>query len=354
MFFAVGGDGSAADVYDTMLAAVRFADRAPFCAVWTPERHFHEFGGHFPNPAVTSAALAVVTSHLQIRAGSLVSPLHNTVRLAEDWAVVDNLSRGRAAISFGSGWNARDFVLWPERYEHRRELMYEQIATLRSLWSGESLVLCDSFGHEVPVRLFPRPVQAELPIWVTASASPETFRRAGQIGANVLTHLAFQDHDALRERVAIYRAARRSAGLDPDAGLVSLMLHTYVDDDPARAHAVARGPLLRYLSSAIELELHAARSGGAVSGGRRLSAGDVSAESVAELADASCDRYLATDSLIGSVAHCEAVVDRMRGLGVDEIACLLDFGIPASPMLDGVRRLAAVARAVHSETAGSR
>jgi natural product biosynthesis luciferase-like monooxygenase protein len=230
--------------------------------------------------------------------------------------------------------------------------MYSQIATLRSLWRGAPLQLRNSFGDEVAVRLFPRPVQTELPIWVTASASLDTFRRAGQIGANVLTHLAFLDDASLGERIAVYRAARRSSGFDPDAGVVSLMLHTYVDDELERARDVARGPLLDYLRSAIQLELEAAQAGGTVSGGRRLSAADASSESVTELADASCDRYLATQSLIGSVAHCEGVAHRVGSVGVDEIACLLDFGLPAATMLTGVRRLAALARAVRPPTAG--
>src|SRR5438045_2411537 len=109
--------------YKLVLEAARRADAAGFAAVWTPERHFHEFGGIFPNPAVTSAALAMITRHVQLRAGSLVSPLHDVVRIAEEWSVVDNLSGGRAAVSYGSGWNADDFVFHPERYETRQAHM---------------------------------------------------------------------------------------------------------------------------------------------------------------------------------------------------------------------------------------
>src|SRR5262245_45469222 len=118
MFFASASQTHDHDRYRLLKESARFADRNNFCCIWTPERHFHDFGGLFPNPSVIGAALAMITSQTQIRAGSLVSPLHNPIRIAEEWAVVDNLSSGRAAISFGSGWNIDDFVFFPERYEN--------------------------------------------------------------------------------------------------------------------------------------------------------------------------------------------------------------------------------------------
>src|SRR5215469_14499562 len=111
---AAGGEG-----YDLLLESARFADAHGFTAVWTPERHFHPFGGLYPNPAVTGAAVAAITEHIEIRAGSVVLPLHHPVRVAEEWSVVDNLSRGRASISFATGWQANDFVLAPENYPRR-------------------------------------------------------------------------------------------------------------------------------------------------------------------------------------------------------------------------------------------
>src|SRR5262249_36283866 len=115
------------DKYRLLLEGARFADRAGFAAVWTPERHFHAFGGLYPNPSVLGAALAMITERVRIRAGSGVLPLHNPVRVAEEWAVVDNLSRGRVDLAFASGWAARDFVLAPERHADRKQLLYSAV-----------------------------------------------------------------------------------------------------------------------------------------------------------------------------------------------------------------------------------
>ena len=97
--------------YRLLIEGAKFFDENGFAAVWTPERHFHAFGGPYPNPAVTGAAVAAVTKHVKIRAGSCVVPLHHPVRIAEEWSVVDNLSNGRVEIAAASGWNPNDFVL---------------------------------------------------------------------------------------------------------------------------------------------------------------------------------------------------------------------------------------------------
>src|ERR1051326_8829374 len=244
MFFS-SVDTSGTSKYDLLVKAARFADTHDFVAVWTPERHFHPFGGLFPNPAVTSAALATITSRIQLRAGSLISPLHHTVRIAEEWSVVDNLSGGRVAVSFGSGWNVNDFVFYPDRYENRQRVMYEQIGLVRRLWQGESYVDANSFGKPVDVVIYPKPIQADLPIWVTSSGNAESFRRAGEAGANLLTHLIGQDTAQLAEKIAKYGQAWSDAG-HSGRGPVSLMLHTFMGRRLEAVRATVYKPFREY------------------------------------------------------------------------------------------------------------
>jgi natural product biosynthesis luciferase-like monooxygenase protein len=102
--------------YLLLLEGPQFADHHNFSAVWIPERYFDVFGGLYPNPAVTGAAVAALTTGVNIRAGSVVAPLHHILRLAEDWLVVDNLSGGRIGLSLAPGWSEGDFVLRPEAF----------------------------------------------------------------------------------------------------------------------------------------------------------------------------------------------------------------------------------------------
>src|SRR5262249_25521055 len=158
----------------------RFADQHGFSSVWVPERHFATLGGLYPNPSVLHAAVAAITRRVALRAGSVVLPLHDPVRVAEEWSMVDNLSAGRVGLSFASGWNPADFIFFPDRYAHRHDELFAAVPIVQRLWRGEAIESRGGDGREVPVRILPRPVQPELPTWITAARSPETFVRAGE------------------------------------------------------------------------------------------------------------------------------------------------------------------------------
>jgi natural product biosynthesis luciferase-like monooxygenase protein len=349
----------AGDKYRLLLDGARFADTHGFVAVWTPERHFHAFGGLFPNPAVTSAAVASITSRVALRAGSCVSPLHSPIRIAEDWSIVDNISNGRVGISFAAGWQPNDFVIRPEGFADRKNQMFRDIETVRRLWRGETLPFHDATGREVPVTIYPRPVQRELPIWVTAAGNPETFEEAGRIGAHVLTHLLGQNLAELTDKIAIYRAARAAAGHE-GRGNVSLMLHTFVGRDAAAAKEIVRAPMKAYLRSAVGLIKEAAWSFPTFKAGTTLSDGSfgidhLGAEEMDALLDHAFERYYETSGLFGDVESALAFAERVRSCDVDEIACLIDFGVASDvvlehlPMLAQVRERAALAAQVASE-----
>ena len=356
LFYFSSDEGERSEGYRLLLEGARFADTHGFCAVWTPERHFHAFGGLYPNPAVTSAAIAASTRHVQIRAGSVVLPLHHPIRVAEEWALVDNLSGGRVAISFASGWHPKDFVLAPDNHAHAKEVMFRDIDVVRRLWRGETLHFPGSDGVSVAVRTLPRPVQPELPVWITSAGNLETYVAAGRIGANVLTHLLGQSVEQLAPKIRAYREARVQAGFDPTTGVVTLMLHTFVGADEERVRESVRQPLERYLGSSLSLiKQHAwafpafHRPGGAGTNGEDELAALDPEERAALLAHAR-ERYYETSGLFGTVERCLEQVERLRAIDVDEIACLIDFGLPAAevlgslPLLDRVRSQAQALR----------
>jgi natural product biosynthesis luciferase-like monooxygenase protein len=338
-YFSSGGHEGARDKYRLLLDGARFADTHGFSAVWTPERHFHAFGGAFPNPSVVGAAVAAVTQNIGIRAGSVVLPLHDPVRVAEEWSVVDNLSNGRVGVSIASGWQPNDFVLKPENYADRKALMFSAIETVRSLWKGESLTRANGVGKETAFRILPRPVQAEIPIWVTAGGSPDTFRMAGEAGASLLTHLLGQSVDELADKMRIYREAYRASGAAGD-GHVSLMIHTFVGDDLERVRQTVRDPFRAYLATSLDLVKPLAQARGIeLTNGRASSDEDMNA-----LLDYAFERYWQTSGLMGTPETCGVMIERLKAAGVDEVACLIDFVddvdavLAALPMLDVVRR----------------
>jgi natural product biosynthesis luciferase-like monooxygenase protein len=318
--------------YDLLLTAARFADQHGLSAVWTPERHFHPFGGLYPNPSVTGAAIAAVTDRVGIRAGSVVVPLHHPVRIAEEWSVVDNLSRGRVGVSFASGWNRNDFLLSTRPYAERMDAFTSGMETVQALWRGDAVTLHDTAGEPYTPRIFPPPYQPELPTWVTTAGSRGTAEMAGRIGANLLTHLLGQGVAELAETIRGYRKTRDRA---PGTGRVTLMLHTCLDDDHDRAVGLARQPLMGYLRSSFGLSAAAFARMGVDVGEQELTGDDWDV-----LLGVAADRYLSSNSLIGSVGHCGRLVEQLAEIGVDEIACLIDFGCRPDAVLAGLRHIA--------------
>ncbi|WP_435242563.1 MupA/Atu3671 family FMN-dependent luciferase-like monooxygenase [Streptomyces cucumeris] len=336
LFYFAAGQEAGADGYQLLLDGARFADRHGFSAVWTPERHFHEFGGPYPNPAVTGAAVAAVTSRIGIRAGSIVGPLHHPVRLAEDWSVVDNLSGGRVGLSFASGWHARDFVLRPENYADRRTVLTDTIGTVERLWQGESITLPDGEGEPAEVRTFPRPVQPLLPVWVTSAGSPQTFQEAGRRGYGLLTHLLGQELPDLEKKIAEYRAhlPADEGARNPAAGKVALMLHTFLGTDKDAVRETVREPFSEYIRSSLGLIMKAA--GDILPG---VDPEDLDPEDTEFLVQRSFDRYFSTGGLFGTVEDTLPLLARLEAIGVDEIACLIDFGVEPGQVLAGLEHL---------------
>jgi natural product biosynthesis luciferase-like monooxygenase protein len=333
-YFASAEQAEAEDSYRLLIEGAKFADRHGFKAVWTPERHFHPFGGLFPNPSLTSAVIAAITERVQIRAGSVVLPLHHPVRVAEEWAVVDNLSKGRVGISFASGWNADDFLFAPENYARRKEATMRGVETVRRLWRGETVAFAGVDGQEVQVKTLPRPVQRELPVWLTAAGPAGTFRLAGEMGAHVLTHLLGQSIEVLAEKIALYRRSWREHGHGREAGRVTLMLHTFVGEDEEAVREKVRRPLSNYLKSSLDQVL------GLMQGaGDKVDSRDLTEENLDALISYAFNRLYETSGLCGTPASCLRMIERLRDAGVDEVACLIDFGVDFDSVMASLRCL---------------
>ncbi len=327
-FFSADGKGEGREKYQLLLDSAKFADERGFDAIWTPERHFQTFGGLYPNPSVLSAALAMITERVQLRAGSVVLPLHSPIRIAEEWGLVDNLSNGRVGISFATGWHRHDYAIRPAHYDDRREYMFRHIESVRRLWRGETVTFKGVDGEDTEVRTLPRPLQDDLEFWVTAN-SPNTWKRAGAMGGNILSMIGSKVED-LADLIKSYRQARLENGHDPRAGVVSIMLHTYIHPDLDTVKARAREPLRTYLKNYMRQFAEM---------GQGSQFGDDET-----ILDFAFERYINNNSLLGTPDRCEAMIDRLIQAGVNDAACLVDFGVPndqvmeSLELLDGVRK----------------
>ena len=332
-FFGADARADAPAQYRTLLEAARLADDAGYAAVWVPERHFQRYGGLYANPSVTAAALAVTTRRIGIRAGSVVLPIQNPIRVAEEWAMVDNLSGGRVGMAIATGWHVDDFVLSPGSYADRGVDVAQKLAVLQRLWRGEQVTLPNGAGVAVPVTSLPRPIQPELPLWLTTSTDAG-FQRAGTLGHGVLTANFTHGHDprALAQRIALYR---RACGQAEVSG-VTLMVHAFVGGSDAVAE-IARPAMRRYITASLEAQ----RALGTARAHPLEPRHDPFLDHLVELqAGANLEGAL---SFVGTLDRCREQARAFAALGVAEVACLVDFDVSADHLLRTVRALAELA-----------
>src|SRR6185369_11108448 len=200
--------------------------------------------------------------------------------------------------------------------------------------------------HEVAVGIFPRPVQPELPVWITVAGNPDGFRRAGELGANVLTHLLGQRLDDLQDKIGRYRRAIEASPRG-GRGHVTLMLHTFVAASREEVEQTIRAPLCQYLKSSVELMRRVATGLG-----DRI--GALSEADLAAVIDSAFERYYATSGLFGTPETCLALIRKLQAMGVDEVACLIDFGIETPTVLAHLEDLASVLQRSHAAAAPER
>ncbi len=348
-------DEKGANKYELLLEGAKFADNHGFVAVWTPERHFHAFGGPYPNPSVTGAAVAAVTKNLAVRGGSCVVPLHHPVRIAEEWAVIDNLTNGRSGIAVASGWHPDDFILKPENTPPtNKTAMFTAADQVRRMWRGEAVEFPKADGTMFAAKTQPRPVSTQLEMWITTAGNPETWREAGAFGANVLTHLLGQTIEEVAAKIVIYHDALRKAGHDPARFKVTLMLHTFVGRDRDQVRRVAECPMKSYLASAAGLvkqyawAFPAFKRPQGVTNPMDIDLRSLSDEENAAILDFAFQRYFEDSGLFGTVDDALARVEQLKAIGISEVACLIDYGIDTPTVLEGLRPLAEVVKCANT------
>ena len=152
-----GGAGTAADVLDNLREQVRLAEQLGYDAVWIGEHHFGPYDlGDLPNPILVGADLAARTSRIRIGQMANIAVWWHPIRLAEDLAILDNLTRGRVDVGFGRGiWPYEGPQFHPRadprKEEENRELFRETVEIVRKAWTEEC------FAHQGPNYTFPAP-----------------------------------------------------------------------------------------------------------------------------------------------------------------------------------------------------
>ncbi|HXQ69848.1 MAG TPA: AMP-binding protein, partial [Pyrinomonadaceae bacterium] len=149
----------------------------------------------------------------------------------------------------------------------------------------------------------------------------------------LLTHLLGQSVEELGEKIAIYRNAWREAGHD-GTGHVSLMLHTFVGADLDEVREKVREPFTNYLASSLDLMKNLAKTLGVTIG-----ASDFTDDDMQVVLRHAFERYFGNSGLMGTPEMCLDMIERLKEIGVDEVACLIDFGVEREAVLESLHDL---------------
>jgi alkanesulfonate monooxygenase SsuD/methylene tetrahydromethanopterin reductase-like flavin-dependent oxidoreductase (luciferase family) len=210
--------------YRRTLDQIRLADELGYDHVWITEHHFVD-DGYMPSALVVSAAIAAVTERIAIGQDVMLLPFANPVRLAEDVAVLDNLSGGRIMVGAGMGYVPSEFAGMGVPRNERRARMDDTLAVLQRAWTEDEFDFDGEVFRLSGVRVRPRPVQPGGPALWVAAMSEAGARRAARLGANLLPQ---------GDRAAVvdpWIAATREAGGDPGAHRAAVVRHFQVHDE---------------------------------------------------------------------------------------------------------------------------
>lgn len=208
-----------------------------FDGAWVGEHHGSDY--IVPSPQMMLAAIAMRTK--RVRLGTAVSLLANAdpVRIAEDFAMLDLLSNGRAELGIGSGVTEHTYQLFGQDITQAEEIGAEKLALLTRLWTERDIEW--SGKHRAPItqtRIEPRTLSGRpIPITVATGGTEATARRAGQAGHKLALLTVVGNFKASRAIADIYRSAYREAGHDPDGMSVSVTGYCYLEEDGGRARA---------------------------------------------------------------------------------------------------------------------
>ena len=230
-----------ADVYDAQIRNAVEAERLGYKYYFTIE-HQSSTMSFLSAPNVYLAALAAATSQLRFGVMCYQLPFHNPIRLAQDAATLDHLSRGRLEFGCGTGVAAPEFTRWNLPFAMRRKMTEEAMEVILAAWTQDKVTFEGQFFNYVEALVTPKPLQKpHPPIWFAAH-SKASFEYAARKGFNVAQNL---DTDAtLAEKFGAYRAmwGEHRKGAAPPRTFLTRNVHVARTD--ALAHEQAREHVL--------------------------------------------------------------------------------------------------------------
>ncbi len=217
--------------YRETLELVRLAERVGFDSAWVSEHHGSS-DGYLPSLLPMLAAFAAVTERILLGTGVVLAPLHDPLRVAEDAAVVDQLSGGRLLLGIGNGWRDEEFRMFGASKAERGVRTEETIEVLRRAWTGRRFSFEGRTLRVDRVRITPPPATPGGPPILLGGYDRKAVVRAGRLADGYVTDETGPDE--VRTNLALVDEGAGSVGRDPKELSVVLLQNAFAwrDGDP--------------------------------------------------------------------------------------------------------------------------
>jgi alkanesulfonate monooxygenase SsuD/methylene tetrahydromethanopterin reductase-like flavin-dependent oxidoreductase (luciferase family) len=229
-----------ADIADEAL----YAEELGMHSAWIGEHHFSTLGV-LSCPDLVLAYVAARTKRIRLAPAVTVLPLHNPIRVAEQWATLDLLSEGRVDFAAGRGYDRREYQPFHVSFEDNQSIFSEGMELVRRLWSAEGRISHKGEHYSFEnVAITPRPVQRPIPAYV-ASFSKPSIELAARLGCGLVVapFAAALTYGGLKQVAALYKEICAAQGTTP--GRLICSYFTHFADTPEEEKA-ARARQIRY------------------------------------------------------------------------------------------------------------
>jgi natural product biosynthesis luciferase-like monooxygenase protein len=322
--------------FDNIVEQVLFADRVGIDYVWMVEHHFVRHGGLCAGTFPFLSYLAGRTSRIRLGTGAIVLPLNDPLRIAEQAATLDQLSKGRVDLGVGRGFLRDEFDTFAVDMRETHDRVAEGVDLIKRAWTEPSLTWRGKFRPPIDgLTILPRVYQKPHPqIWNACFLTRESFEWTAQEGLNLLYVAYHVDTNTAGERVHWYIDALPRFGRAMDDHEVCCCYHAHFTEreDVARLQSIVERPMAEYTSAGVEAA--------------RKPPDPVAYKGYAAREDyqrqAAFENYFPDRVLMGDPESVLARIRRLKSLGMTQLTLIVDFGSLKQP--DIMRSLEIFAR----------
>jgi alkanesulfonate monooxygenase SsuD/methylene tetrahydromethanopterin reductase-like flavin-dependent oxidoreductase (luciferase family) len=227
-----------ADITDEVL----YADELGMHSAWIGEHHFNSLG-ILSSPELVLAYVAGRTKRIRLAPAVTVLPLHNPIRVAEQWATLDLLSGGRVDFAAGRGYDSREYAPFNVSFQNNQSIFEEGMEVVQRLWASEERISHHGAHYDFDdVRITPRPIQRPIPMYVASFSAP-SIELAARLGCGVVVapFAAAMTFGGLKQVSGLYHEACARHGTTPGRLMCSYFLHfadNAAQEDAQRARQI--------------------------------------------------------------------------------------------------------------------